>query len=250
MTAATSSVNVRTEAPLEMPESGYDKIAHEYYDPKHVTSRNFDHATVQGLKTHPFALSPDGLVLEIGAGRGRAGEFLGLDGTRVVQLDNSEAMLSLQSREACLVRVLADACKIPLAAQQFAAVVGFLADPFLGLACLAEAHRMLRPGGGLLLTTPTYAWGKTLREGLGLDVMTTRFKQIGTETVLVLPSLLHSTDILRGMLVRIGFRDIEIYDHYLPPGEDPISPDIATVCSGDGIVPGELPIIHSIRAKR
>src|SRR5437764_10900298 len=95
----------------DMPNSGYDRIASEYYDQGHQTSRNFDVATVRALAREPFVRSP-GLVLEVGAGRGRASEFLRIDPGQVVQLDSSEPMLELQPREPSLLRVHADACRI------------------------------------------------------------------------------------------------------------------------------------------
>ena len=80
-----------------MPKSGYDEIASEYYDSKHITSRNFDRATLAALAESPVPV-PNGLVLEIGAGRGRATEFLRVDASRIVQLDNSDAMFALEGR--------------------------------------------------------------------------------------------------------------------------------------------------------
>ncbi len=233
-----------------MPKSGYDAIASEYYDPGHVTSRNFDHTTREALREAPFAVPPEGLVLEVGAGRGRANEFLGIAGDRIVHVDNSEAMLNMEHREACLLKVFADACDLPFSKGQFSAVVGFLADPFLGLDCLAQAYKVLVDGGALLLTTPTLRWGRTLRQELGLDVMTTRFKILGTEKIVSLPSLLHSAERLREMLEHTGFTGIEILDHCLPESENPISPDIERACALENVGIHELPIIHSIRAKK
>jgi hypothetical protein len=40
-----------------------------------------------------------GKVLELGAGRGRVGEYLGIGPNRVVQLDSSEVMFDLPDRE-------------------------------------------------------------------------------------------------------------------------------------------------------
>lgn len=235
-----------------MAQSGYDVIADEYYDAGHVTSRNFDITTATALRASPASFAREGLILELGAGRGRATEFLGVSADRIVQLDNSDAMLSLAPREQCLLRIWADACKIPLASQQFVAVVGFLVDPFLGLRCFAEAHRMLRPGGSLLLTTPTMEWGAALRSRLGIDTMTTRFRVLradGEKTV-VLPSLLHSKQQLEGILTRSGFSDIVITDHCLPPNTAPVSPDIQSACEATKKTTTTLPIVHVIRAKR
>lgn len=233
----------------KVPKSSYDKIASEYYDARHITSRNFDNATRAALNAHPFDV-PDGLILELGAGRGRSAEFLRVDPSRVVQLDNSEVMLLLKEREPALLRVYADACCIPLASQQFGAVTGFLADPFIGLQSLCEANRMLVQGGRLLLTVPTAQWGFTLRQHLGIDEMTTRFKMVDREEHVILPSLLHTPDHIREILVLAGFKDIEIHDQCVPDNEDPVSPDIIVVLRILHTDRSHLPVIHLIRARR
>lgn len=232
-----------------MSGSSYDKIASEYYEPEHITSRNFDNATRLALAEHPFHV-PEGLVLEIGAGRGRVHEFLRIDSSRVLQLDNCHLMFALEGRERSLLQIQADACHIPLVSQQVATVVGFLVDPFMGLASLAEAYRMLRDGGRLLLTVPTQQWGSNLRQRLGIDVMTTRFKLRNTEKSVVIPSLLYSRERIEKMLAFSGFREIVIYDHCLPEDEDPISPDITSVCEVLKLNYFQLPVIHTIRAER
>jgi SAM-dependent methyltransferase len=232
-----------------MARSGYDAIASEYYRPGHITSRNFDEATREGLSQLQWT-APGGLVLEIGAGKGRAHEFLGINPLQVVQLDSSLPMLELSDRETPLLRIWADACSIPLFPQQFSAVVGFLVDPFFGLDCLAEAYRMLRSGGQFLLTTPTESWGRALRNGLHLDPLTTRFKRLDSEDVVVLPSLLYPKDRILEMLQRSQFRDIEITDHCLPTGISTVSPDIDAVSRALGLEAHELPIVHIIRAVR
>lgn len=230
-----------------MPQSSYDEIASEYYDDQHITSRNFDATTVNAIASLAIAY-PHGKVLELGAGKGRAGEFLRIEPNRVVQLDNSQAMFDLPAREDCLVKVVADACRIPLASRQFDVVVGFLADPFFGLASISEAYRVLNDRGQLFLTLPTYDWAIQLRTRLSIDVMTTRFRKIGTEEIVVLPSLVHKPERVGEMLALCGFRNIEIKDHSLPATVASISPDIRNPAQAQDISPYDLPIIHTVRA--
>ena len=200
-----------------MPQSGYERIAAEYYDDRHKTSRNFDTTTRQALANQQFIV-PQGLILELGAGRGRSTEFLGAPASSIVQLDNSAAMLRLGHREAALLRLNADGCNIPLMSHQFKAVVGFRVDPFFGLDSLAEAYRMLLDGGRLLLKMPTRRWANGWA-ALNIDVMTTRFKIIHREEVVILPSLLHSPERIREMLALTGFRSIVISSECLPGGQ-------------------------------
>ncbi len=232
-----------------MPQSGYDIIADEYYDVRHITSRNFDQTTAYALKNWKLARH-DGLILEVGAGRGRSSEFLGLAGERVIQLDSSDKMLHLPNREACLLKVHADACAIPLSSQQFTAVVGFLADPFFGLDSLAEAWRMLIDGGELVVTLPTLQWGEPLRRRLAIDLMTTRFKIIGKESVVKLPSILHSKQRIIDMLKLTKFRQISVIDVPLPARVPDVSKDITSVYDELKIKREDLPLIHVIRAVR
>jgi SAM-dependent methyltransferase len=85
-----------------------------------VTSRNFDAATAVATAEWRDRL-PAGLVLEPGCGRGRVGEFLGLDPTRVVQMDNSLPMFALAGREPAMLRVLHDAEALPFPDEEFSA---------------------------------------------------------------------------------------------------------------------------------
>lgn len=232
-----------------MPDSSYDIIADEYYDVRHVTSRNFDDTTKIALRDRPFPCE-GGLVLEVGAGRGRATEYLGVDGSRLIQLDSSEKMLSLPSREGCLLKMVADACAVPLASKQFTFVVGFLVDPFFGLDCLGEAFRVLKDDGQILLTVPTKQWGDTLRASLKIDPRTTRFRLVDGEKSVVLPSVLHSPGQILDMLDVSGFRCCDVTSHCLPPGLQGVSPDISSVAGVLGVSVSELEVLHLIRARR
>jgi hypothetical protein len=169
---------------------------------------------------------------------------------RVVQLDYSEVMLALEDREPALLRVHADACAIPLFPHQFAAVVGFLIDPFFGLQSLHEAHRMLVTGGRLFLTVPTAIWGTALRRELGIDEMTTRFKTVDGESKVILPSVLHPPERIHQMMEIAGFTEVQVLDHCLPQGEPTISPDITSVAEVLHQDVWTIPVIHSIRARR
>jgi SAM-dependent methyltransferase len=190
------------------------------------------------------------MVLELGAGKGRAKEYLNVPSTELVQLDSSDEMFALKDREECVLKIVADACNIPLAPSQFSLVVGFLADPFFGLDCLNESYRMLCRGGSVFFTLPAYAWATRLRELINVDVMTTRFKKLKTDEVVVLPSLVHNPDKIREMLLLSSFKNIEVHEHTLPKGHQPVSQDIVTPAEAMGIDVYELPVITTVRADR
>ena len=196
--------------PLSM--SPYDHLADEYYDARHQTCRNFDHATIASIAVGQPNMPGAGLILEVGCGRGRCGEFLGLPSDRVVHLDSSQRMLELPGRENCVLKVCSSATAVPLASSQFAAVVGFLVDPFMGLLFLSEAYRLLVPGGVLFLTTPSEQWGIALRGPSDSERSVARFidrdnRAINVPSVLFSPERLNQTDDrIYGFLCALGFR--------------------------------------------
>lgn len=230
-------------------DSGYDTIAQEYYDARHKTSRNFDQLTKIAMLTRSVVL-PNGLVLDVGAGCGRTREYLGVVPERTIQLDNSKVMLSLDDRQPCLLKLQADARAIPISSSQVSVVTAFLADPFMGLQFLAEAFRVLKDGGLIVFTVPTKEWGVPLRQKLKISEETTRFRKIGTEDIVVLPSVLHAASELRAMLAHIGFSNIDIQDHCIPELQTELSDDIVQVCKQEHVDVHKLPIIRSVIARR
>lgn len=232
-----------------MKEGTYNQLAGEYYDASHMTSRNFDEATKAALAAAQVSLPPDGLILEPGCGRGRSGEFLSATPDRVVQLDANEAMFTLPDREDSLVQVLDRAEDLPFPKGQFACVAAFLCDPFLGLGFLAEAKRVLRPGGLLIGTTPSFEWGSPLRKKLGLDLMVTRFK-LNTGDLVTTPSALYPAPQLRQMLEQVEFdpTSIQVRPVRLPPQVFALSPDIELAAREAGTAPDEIDVLYLFTA--
>ena len=232
-----------------MQDISYDRIAAEYYETTHVTCRNFD-ATCKVAAAEFLPQMPSfGLVLDVGCGRGRCQEYLGLNVDRVVQLDASKEMFRIATRERALIRVRGDATSIPLDDGQFAAVIGFLADPFIGLQFFAEAFRVLRPQGVLFLTTPTYEWGSALRGNKEPAISYAKFIIKTKEPVLV-PSTLLPASRVQEMLEYTGFSNIVIRSHTLPPGTQPLSPDIQSAATARNVDVYKLPIIDAISGNK
>lgn len=229
-----------------MTVAPYDAVADEYYELSHKTCRNFDQTTRAALASVRSLVPKGGLILDVGAGRGRCGEYLDVDCSRVVQLDSSAKMLSLIPREESLLRVLHPADKLPFSDEQFSCVAAFLCDPFLGLNFLSEAWRVLRGGGLFIATTPAYEWGAPLRASLGLDLYSTRF--VTRTGMAIVPSVLVPMTRLREMLVFAGFsiNHIALTSHKLPFGDGPISGDIAGPAQALGREPHELEILYTV----
>jgi SAM-dependent methyltransferase len=210
--------------------AAYDDLASEYYSDRHVTCRNFDVTTITALKSICPQVPSDGLVLDVGAGKGRVNEFLGVDPTRTIQLDSSANMLALDDREESLLRVWDDVTDMPFYDGQFSCVAAFLFDPYVGLNFLGEVHRVLRAGGLFIGTNPSAKWGHTLRDDLGIDRNETRFVDVNGVTRRT-PSLLVPTERLAEMVRYCGFSNITIRSFTLPPGHQPVSHDIARVAT-------------------
>jgi SAM-dependent methyltransferase len=232
----------------------YDTIAEEYYDlDLHKTSRNFDSATKAAFADTAIRnrLPKDGLLLDVGAGRGRAHEFLGIEPNRIIQLDESARMLALQPREDCLLRVKHRAEFLPFVHSQFSCIAAFLCDGYIGLDFLSEAFRVLRSSGILIGTLPAKAWGTPLREEINCDLSLTRFVTMREETVFC-PSTLLSNDELFAMLRCVGFEaaGIEITSLTLPRDATPISKDIVRPAAKLGVEVHELPILQFFIARR
>lgn len=233
-----------------MRTAPYDLIASEYYAASHQTSRNFDQTSSHALQPVRARIPPTGLVLDIGAGRGRCNEFLAVNPERVVQLDNSQRMLEVNPREACMLRVLHQAESLPFFNTEFSFVASFLCDPFLGLNFLHEAYRVLAPGGLFVATTPSYEWGAPLRAHLGISTLETRF--ITREGKVVVPSVLIPHNKLIEMLELAGFEGdkVRVSRHRLPHNVAPISPDIIMPADALRVGVHELDILYLIEAEK
>jgi SAM-dependent methyltransferase len=176
-------------------EAAYDKMADEYYIPeRHPTCANFDSIQEAVLpELRPLVQGNDGYWLEVGCGRGRL-DYLAAP-KQVILSDISEAMLSLArqrtgGRLSC--RVI-NAFQLPFKNSSLQGVAAFLADPYNHSAFLSQVHRVLRPGGIVLLTLPNNEWARAVRTALGQSASEAHFIHRHQATIHV-PSLTHSID--------------------------------------------------------
>ncbi|MBZ5510359.1 MAG: class I SAM-dependent methyltransferase [Acidobacteriia bacterium] len=229
--------------------TGYDLIADEYYEPRHITSRNFDAATQTYFREQRFPFPSDGLALDVGAGRGRLGEYCGISPMQILQLDLAPEMLRLPSRESALGRIQADALALPFKTGVFAIVAAFLFDPFNQRLFFEQVSRVLKRGGVFVGTIPHYAWGVALRSYRGNAVDEAVFALKTGERVSQ-PSFLSRPEELSERLEGAGLSVIKSEALTLPHDVIRISPDIEAAARVMGQSAYNIPIVQAVIATR
>jgi SAM-dependent methyltransferase len=225
------------------PVSSYEAIAAEYYSGFHPTSRNFEAATRAGVKVASHYVPKTGLVLDAGAGKGRAGEYLGVPANRILQLDSSKTMLSVVPREASAARIRADALQLPFRGSTLSMIAAFLFDPYNQPRFFEEAHRTLKPGGVFLATLPHVTWGESLRRLRGYPRDRARFVTATGRKVEVGSTLLGEQK-LRVLLEENRLLPEYFADLRLPVGTEAISADILDPAIYLHQTPKDLPIVQ------
>lgn len=229
--------------------AGYDIIADEYYESRHVTSRNFDAATRAYLREQPAEFPTRGMALDLGAGKGRLGEYCGIAPKRIVQVDVSLRMLTLPERESALGCVRADALALPFKAGVFTTIAAFLFDPFNQSALFAQVARVMVSGGMFIGTIPHYEWGRALRAGTGNSADKAVFTLKNNERV-ARPSVLSRPELLAHHLSAAGLEIVTNEALTLPRDVERISPDIEAPARMMGLSVYDIPIVQLVIAKR
>lgn len=227
-------------------DMSYEALAREYYSEFHVTSRNFDAAMDAFIdrERHLFRIPPSGLVLDLGAGRGRASERFKLDPGRVIEADISPAMLGLASHPV-LGRVVCDGRRLPFASGSFSSVFAFLYDSFNEVPLYAELSRVSVKGAVFVGTLPHPLWGRTLRRIQGIPEHIARF-QLKSGGHIDARSYLSSADQIRARMKAVGFRSVMIMESNLPEGFSEISKDVLIPANALGLEAEELSLIQII----
>jgi SAM-dependent methyltransferase len=225
----------------------YDLLADEYYTDRRVTSRNFDDATRSALTRLRFDLTADTYV-EIGCGRGRTREFLGLLESGI-HVDLSAPMLYHEPRESASGRVRADALSLPIRSRACSLVTSWLLDPYNHPEFYEEVARVLRPDGVLIGSLPTALWGMSARRQLGICDSTTEFVT-RKNGVVVVPSLLSTVPEVAERCHSAGLTLLDLAHGFLPPDVRAVSPHVAIAADAFGVSPSDLPLVLVFVAQR
>ena len=232
-----------------MSTTSYDDIAYEYYNGRHITTRNFEAATLAFFKKWQRPIAKDGLVLDLGCGCGRANYYCGIANDRIVQCDISGKMLNLTPREECKERIQGDAMTLKFTPNTFVGVVAFLFDPFNRPNVYREISRTLLDGGIFIGTLPHYIWGRTLRKIRGYSVSKARLLTKDGR-IFEADSFLMDDKEIEDCLIQAQLEQIELHDLYLPRSEEKISKDILDPAEAIEVSPHELPIVKLIVARK
>jgi len=228
---------------------GYEPIASEYYSARHITSRNFDAATLFFLRGFHIFIPRKGLVLDLGAGRGNVGRYCGVEGSRILQIDISPTMLSTRPREECFQAIRCDALCLPLLDSTISAAAAFLYDSFNTSRLYHEVHRVLRAGGVFVGTLPHYDWGEGLRRIIGYPPTKTKFLTDSGAYVEFDSFLMTDTQIKEG-LAQSGLTLVSTHDLYLPDEEKDVSPHVRIAASALGVDVYSTPIVKLVVAEK
>ncbi len=154
-----------------MRDGTYSDVAVEYYDPvRHPTSANFREASralmIPWLRHYATRRAS---VLETGAGDSIVLEWIQTERRTVARFVASDQSLDMlrytRQRSGGTNLVVCDAQRLPWADGSFDLVAASLADPYNTPLFWREAARLLRPGGHVLFTSPSFQWAKCFRGG-------------------------------------------------------------------------------------
>ncbi len=157
--------------PKVLRRGTYTDLASEYYDAaRHPTCANFREASCVLLATWlPGFARPGSKVLEVGAGASIVADWLAKGGrtvARFVATDLSPDMLAYSHGSIDAIDyVICDAQQLSFISESFDIVVSSLGDPYNTPSFWREAARVLRVGGHVLFTSPSFEWALKFRGG-------------------------------------------------------------------------------------
>jgi|SRR5580692_2003756 SAM-dependent methyltransferase len=147
----------------------YTDLASEYYDAaRHPTCANFREASYHLLDQWLASfVRPDTKVLEVGAGASIVADWLSESQRTVARFfatDSSPDMLAYSRAPiATTYYVVCDARQLSFISGGFDIVVSSLGDPYNTPSFWEEAARVLRVGGHVLFTAPSFDWALKFR---------------------------------------------------------------------------------------
>jgi SAM-dependent methyltransferase len=111
---------------------------------------------------------------------------------RLILLDSSSAMLE-HSKSVGAAMVIADAIQLPLHAESIETLVALVGDSYNLKPFWREAERVLKPGGSMVFTVPSFKWASAFRASSASGSSWAEFQVVNGRQVLV-PSFILDED--------------------------------------------------------
>jgi len=204
------------EQSLATTVASYELVAREYYDTeRHPTCANFRDASRILFKRWLSEFNSRSLVCEIGAGKSLIAEILfeaNQELSGLVLVDESHSMLAYSERwrRAGVKLELASAMDLACASESFDAVASCLGDPYNTPSFWREVHRILRPGGKCLFTTPSRDWAVAFRDGSNQDSMHSSEFELADRSRVFLPSHIYSEADQIELIQSVGLKVLQV----------------------------------------
>lgn len=223
-------------------ETSYDDVAAEYYDrTRHPTCDNFRDASrilaISFLELHGKDAQAE--FCDIGAGRSLLAELIPQTGRldHLCLIDKSGFMLEYSTdwkwRGARV--IVGDATKsIPLNSASIDVALASLGDPYNISGFWRELHRILRPGGYALFTTPSFEWASAFR---GQAAAAIAEFELADGRALSLPSYVYEPSVQVGLISESGLLVDSVIQVAVSALKTPhLSPKLALLLDTNGSV--------------
>jgi SAM-dependent methyltransferase len=200
-----------------MALSSFNDVSDEYYNTsRHPTCNNFRFGSSLIIADWLARVPQGKTICEIGAGKSIVAEQLEANGQsldRLLITDQSASMLeySQRFRMAGATLLLADAENLPIQDHAFDLLVASLGDPYNKLAFWFEAARVIKPGGSILFSVPSYDWAMCFRGRTFLEFgfASAEFELKDGRHVL-LPSYIYPEGDQRIIIEKAGLKVVEV----------------------------------------
>ncbi|MDR2145419.1 MAG: methyltransferase domain-containing protein [Tannerella sp.] len=145
----------------ETNKIGYNKIAPEFTEEQRITTKNFHTYSRDFLENSITQhIKESDKILEIGPGKDWLQKNFKLPTTQYFSIDVSAQMLKEQLEEN---RYVGSVRNMPFPDNSFDVVISSLADPYFYPSAICDIHRVLKPNGKFIFTTPSSVWSNAIR---------------------------------------------------------------------------------------
>jgi 2-polyprenyl-3-methyl-5-hydroxy-6-metoxy-1,4-benzoquinol methylase len=201
---------------VAVDESGAGSAVQQYYDSYWSASelpRYEIGAVLEGLIT--ANLGPDSDCLDVGCGAGQTYAMLLRQKSRYIGVDISRSAVKAACKGGLDARVIEDAASLPFDTARFdhAVCIEVLEHLFSPHTTVREIHRVLRPGGHLVVSAPNVAYWR-LRANMAFGLWNPLGDALSIEQPWRDPHLRFFTPTtMKAMLLEAGFSEVSVGAH-------------------------------------